>query len=210
MGHVVLLGDSIFDNRRYVGSGPDVVTQLRAILPAGWKATLRAVDGAVTASVRHQLHRLPSDTSHLVVSVGGNDALGDSPLLDEAARSVADALARLAAVRERFTSDYRAMLEEVLACALPTGLCTIYDGRLPEPGGRLATTALTVYNDAITREAFARSLPVVDLRLICDEDADYANPIEPSVQGGAKIAAAIVGLVQNGAASQGRSIVVAW
>ena len=38
-------------------------------------------------------------------------------------------------------------------------------------------------------EAFARRLPMVDLRLICDEDADYANPIEPSVQSGRKIAA---------------------
>ncbi len=33
---------------------------------------------------------------------------------------------------------------------------------------------------------------MLDLRLICTEDADYANPIEPSSRGGAKIAAAIV------------------
>ncbi len=34
-GHVVLLGDSIFDNGVYVPGGPDVVTQLRAELPPG-------------------------------------------------------------------------------------------------------------------------------------------------------------------------------
>ncbi len=28
MKHVVLLGDSIFDNKAYVGDGPDVITQL--------------------------------------------------------------------------------------------------------------------------------------------------------------------------------------
>ena len=44
-----------------------------------------------------------------------------------------------------------------------------------------------------TRAAFARSVPVIDLRLICTEPADYANPIEPSVQGGQKIASAIAG-----------------
>jgi hypothetical protein len=33
-----------------------------------------------------------------------------------------------------------------------------------------------------------------DLRLICDAEADYANPLEPSVAGGAKIAAAIAAL----------------
>jgi hypothetical protein len=33
------------------------------------------------------------------------------------------------------------------------------------------------------------------LPLICDEDSDYANPIEPSEAGGAKIADAIIRLV---------------
>ena len=29
--HVVLLGDSVFDNARYVAPGPDVAAQLRAV-----------------------------------------------------------------------------------------------------------------------------------------------------------------------------------
>jgi hypothetical protein len=45
------------------------------------------------------------------------------------------------------------------------------------------------------REAFSRGLPVIDLRLMFDDDADYANDIEPSVQGGEKIAQAIATLV---------------
>jgi hypothetical protein len=36
-------------------------------------------------------------------------------------------------------------------------------------------------------------LPLIDLRLVCSEDADFANSIEPSVAGGAKIATAIAG-----------------
>jgi hypothetical protein len=76
MPHVVLLGDSIFDNAAYVRGGPDVVRQLREMLPAGWSATLLAVDGAVTRSVPAQIARLPADATHLVLSVGGNDALG--------------------------------------------------------------------------------------------------------------------------------------
>ncbi|HEX8508966.1 MAG TPA: hypothetical protein VF635_05650, partial [Propionibacteriaceae bacterium] len=55
----------------------------------------------------------------------------------------------------------------------------------------LASTALTLLNDVITREAFRRGLPLIDLRVLCSEDADFANPIEPSVQGGQKISAAI-------------------
>ena len=60
-GHVVLLGDSIFDTGAYVGGAPDVVRQLRAALPAGWRATLLAVDGAVVDSVARQLGGLPAD-----------------------------------------------------------------------------------------------------------------------------------------------------
>jgi hypothetical protein len=66
---------------------------------------------------------------------------------------------------------------------------TIYEPRFPEaPRRKLAATALTLLNDKITRQAFARGLTLIDLRLICDEDADFANPIEPSARGGAKIA----------------------
>ena len=36
MGHVILLGDSIFDNARYVPGGPSVIEQLRRALPDGW------------------------------------------------------------------------------------------------------------------------------------------------------------------------------
>jgi hypothetical protein len=97
MSHVVLLGDSIFDNASYVGGGPDVVKQLRDRLPSDWRATLRAVDGNVTRDVERQLSQLPRDTSHLVVSVGGNDALGYASILEAGARSVAEAVERLAA-----------------------------------------------------------------------------------------------------------------
>jgi len=41
------------------------------------------------------------------------------------------------------------------------------------------------------RVAFERGLQIIDLRLICTEPADYANPIEPSGCGGRKISGAI-------------------
>jgi hypothetical protein len=195
MQHVVLLGDSVFDNAVYVPGGPDVVQQLRARLPEHWRATLNAVDGSVTGSVERQLGRLPPDATHLAVSIGGNDALRHASVLDENARSVAEVLERMTAIREHFDQAYRRMLESVLGRGLPTAVCTIYDARFPDPRRRkLAATALAMFNDRITRAAFARDLPLIDLRLICNEDADFANPIEPSVKGGAKIAAAIAAL----------------
>lgn len=192
MTHIVLLGDSIFDNAAYVSGGPDVIRHLRALLPPDSKATLAAIDGAVTTGVARQLAAVPADATHLVVSVGGNDALRHSAILEEGARSVAEAVGRLAGVRESFAHEYRAMLDSVTARGLPTALCSIYDANYPDLlRQRLVVTGLCVFNDVITREAFRRGLDLIDLRLVCDESGDYANPIEPSVQGGAKIAAAI-------------------
>jgi GDSL-like Lipase/Acylhydrolase family len=206
MTHVVLLGDSIFDNAAYVRGGPDVIRQLREVLPSGWKATLRAVDGAVTGSVPRQLQGLPPDASHLVVSVGGNDALGNIGVLEDASRSIADALNRLAGIGDNFERNYGAMLDQVTRRELPTAVCTIYNPRYPDPRmQRLAVAGLTIFNDAITRQAFARGLPLIDLRLVCDEDADYANPIEPSSHGGEKIVRAIARLLAEHDFSRRRS-----
>ena len=196
MGHVVLLGDSIFDNGAYVPGEPDVVRQVRERLPRDWRATLCAVDGAVTGDVPRQLARVPADATHLVVSAGGNDALRRSAVMRQPARVVAEAMAQLATEREGFARDYRAMLEPIVARGLPVALCTIYDARFPDPQEqRLIVTGLSLFNDVITREAFARRLSLIDLRLVCDEPDDYANPIEPSAKGGEKIAAVIAQVV---------------
>ena len=199
MAHVVLLGDSVFDNAAYVAGAPDVVRQVRARLPTGGRATLAAVDGGTMRDVRGQLLRVPEDATHLVLSVGGNDALGRSDFLGLPARSVAEALSGLADIADEFELGYRSMLAGVLARGLPTAICTIYYPRFPEAAlQKVAVAALSVFNDSIVRAAFEHGLPLLDLRLICTEEADYANPIEPSARGGEKIAQAIVDFVQRG------------
>jgi hypothetical protein len=191
MGHVILLGDSILDNAAYVRGGPDVVRQLRSKLPAGFEATLLARDGAVTREVRSQLARLPRDATHLVVSAGGNDALGASFMLGQRVADVAEALSLLETAQNRFAADYSETAKAVLGAGLPAAFCTIYDTPPSSPDHRIVRTALALFNDVITRAAFAGGAGLIDLRLICDSDEDYANPIEPSVQGGDKIASAV-------------------
>lgn len=208
MSHIVLLGDSIFANAAYVAGGPDVVRQLQQHLPQDWRATLLAVDGAVTSSVTGQLAGLPQDATHLVVSTGGNDALRYSSLLERGVRSVAEGVLLLADARAQFAQDYRRMVEQVMSGGLPVALCTIYDANYPELQQRIVSAALSLFNDVITRQAFARRLPLIDLRLICTEAGDYANPIEPSVQGGGKIATAISALVSQWPEHGHRSVVV--
>ena len=206
MKNVVLLGDSIFDNQSYVGSGPDVVEQLKGDLPSGWTATLVARDGSTTVDVKSQLKAMPQDATHLVVSVGGNNALGEKAMIEESARSVAEVLDKLAKIKAEFAKSYGAMLDGVLARKLPAAVCTIYEARYADPTTRqIAGAGLTVFNDVIMREAFARGVPVIDLRLVFDEDSDYANDIEPSVKGGAKIARVIATLVTTHDFTQRRS-----
>ena len=196
MNHIVLIGDSILDNASYVKGGPDLIRQLQSKLPDGWKATLCAVDGSMIQDVHGQLSRLPKDATHLVVSAGGNNALDSANILSERAQSAAEVLNRLAGVAERFQQQYSEMLQHVLSYRLPTAVCSIYYPHLPDPMlQRLAVTALAIFNDVIIREAFLAGVPLLDLRLICNEDADYANEIEPSVIGGEKITNAILKVI---------------
>src|SRR4249919_1145484 len=96
--------------------------------------------------------------------------------------SVAEALELITAVRTRFRTAYARMLDQVLQRRLPLAVCTIYEARFPDPvTRRLAATALTALNGAITREAFAHNADCIDLRILCDDDCDFANPIEPSI-----------------------------
>lgn len=201
MGHIVLLGDSIFDNGAYTRGQPDVVTHLRGILPEGWTATLLAVDGATTARLKPQLERVPPDATHLIVSIGGNDALGHVDVLSLPVRSTAEALAIFADRMERFEADYRRAIQPVVARGLPLTLCTIYNGDLQEPSqARAARVALTMFNDVIVRVAMEHETGLIDLRLVCAKRSDYANAIEPSGAGGRKIAtriAAALGIIDR-------------
>ena len=198
--HIALLGDSIFDNQSYTSGQPDVVAHLRQLLPSSWQATLCAVDGATTVTLASQLPRIPPDATHLVVSIGGNDALMSIDLLATPVSSTTDALALFAESVAEFELKYRAALEHMIALGRPTTTCTIYNGRFPAEDARIVRTALMLFNDAILRVAFERQLPVIDLRSVCNEPADYANPIEPSGPGGRKIAEVIgraVGALQG-------------
>jgi hypothetical protein len=195
-GHVVLLGDSIFDNKRYIRADLAVIEQLRKALPAGWKATLLAVDGNVAADIPKQLERLPDDASHLVLSVGGNDALRAARILEVKASNVAEGLLKLADARDEFERSYALALTAALKPGKPLTICTIYDPNYPEAARqRTAVAGLALFNDVIGRAAVRRGLSVLDLRALFTEKTDYANAIEPSAAGGQKIVEQITAIV---------------
>jgi hypothetical protein len=193
--HIVLVGDSIFDNKSYVGAAPDVISHLRAIAPKDWTATLCAVDGSITESVVAQLECIPKDATQIVLSVGGNDALGNEDLLYEDLQGNR-LLSILADVTEGFEVNYKNAVQAIGALGKPLCVCTIYNGNLPAEVSQAAKAAIAVFNDRIYAVANELRLPVIELRRVCTEAADYANPIEPSAAGGAKIAKRILEHVQ--------------
>jgi lysophospholipase L1-like esterase len=197
MKHIVLLGDSILDNKAYVGNEPDVIASLQNLLVED-KATLRAVDGSVVENVSKQLRESPQDTTHLIVSIGGNDAMLNSDILQMQVKSSAEVFHEFANRLNTFEFHYEKMLELLLSKNLPTAVCTIYFPNIPDEFvQKISVSALTGFNDVITRQAAKFGIPYLDLRLICNEKDDYANEIEPSSKGGRKIAGKIVEVVNK-------------
>ena len=194
--HIALLGDSILDNRAYTKGEPDVTAHLRGLLLDSVEVTLCAVDGSTTSDLKTQIKNVPSGVSHIVVSVGGNDALLNSDLLNTPVKSTAEALSLFRERIDQFEVAYRGAIENVLRLERQTAICTIYNGNLNPPEADVARVALMTFNDVILRCGFERHLTIIDLRLVCSEKTDYASPIEPSGSGGLKIAKAIAGWLE--------------
>ncbi|MEL6107125.1 MAG: SGNH/GDSL hydrolase family protein [Planctomycetota bacterium] len=191
--HVVLLGDSIFDNGLYVPGGPSVTEHVGRLLPPGDRVSLVAVDGATVSSIFRQVERIPEDATHLVLSAGGNDALWTAGNIFHAeSTDVRESLQRVGQSVAEFGDEYRRLIDELRRRRLPLAVCTVYDS---VPGLDLSeVTGLCVFNDTISRTAFSVGATLIDLRTICSEKTDYAetSPIEPSASGGGKIARAII------------------
>jgi hypothetical protein len=193
--HIVLLGDSIFDNQSYTRGAPDVPTHLGSVVPEA-RITLRAVDGATTADLGPQFEGVPGDATHVILSVGGNDALRNVDLLGpKGVRSTAEALRLFGDRLEVFEAAYVRAIERLVRLKRPATVCTIYNGNLSPSEAPLARIALMLFNDTIIRTALRFGVDVIELRLVCTEPEDYANPIEPSGQGGLKIARAIAAAI---------------
>ena len=207
MKHIVLLGDSIFDNGSYVTSGRDVVSHLQVFLDADSQVTLLAVDGAVVDDVASQVSHIPNDATHLMLSAGGNDALQHLGILDEPARTVSVALSKLAMIRERFADSYRQLIRSLVELQKPLLVCTIYQPpmfeEVPQP---VLSAALSVFNDTILGIAFEESLSVIETRLILNDASDFESIIEPSDSGGAKIAQALAMAADIEPAPQGSQV----
>jgi len=207
MPHLVLLGDSIFDNASYVEPGQAVIDQLRSVLPDGWTATLLAVDGAMVADVHRQIDELPRDATHLLLSCGGNDALDHLLMLARPVQTAGQALFLFEGVRREFRAAYEEVLSRLIDTRLVLAVCTVYD-TVPEIDDSMLA-ALSMFNELILRLAIGRQVPVLDLRHVFRARSDYSerSPIEPSADGGRRLVRAIVKMLGTHDFATPRSVI---
>lgn len=189
--HIVLAGDSTIDNATYVAPGQDVTTLLRGLAGEA-RITSIACDGGLVEQTIDRLSWVPADATHLFLSVGGNDALLEIDMLQRPARSVGEALAAMKPTLDRFRQDYARLLATVARRRLSVAVASVYAPWFEDAGRRLAVEmALPLFNEAILAECFRYGCSLIDLRLLFDRPGDFSHEIEPSAEGGAKLAAAV-------------------
>ncbi len=194
---VLLLGDSVFDSRPYLRGMPDMAARLDGLLANG-SARLGAVSGSRLADLDRQLRALPPETTHLVVSVGGNDLLDLGRGLTGGSVGMMERLGRAGELMTSFRRRYAEACAHVAAKGLRSAMCTIYEPPIGDPVlKQIGTVVVGLVNSAIEAEARDHRLGVIDLRSICRVREDFFDMIHPSAHGADKIARALAHWVEE-------------
>jgi len=180
--HLVLLGDAL----QNIDMGEEAETVLVPRPRNPWKLTVLEAPEVLR---KGPARAIPAEASHIGICVDGGWAIETSGLLKGGAQSIGDALESLAAAADQFEEVFARLVAAAVEADVPTIVCTLVPARHYEASRqRAAATALAIFNDRIVRSATAAKLSVVDLRLVCDEDGDYASETVLSQAGVRKVA----------------------
>jgi hypothetical protein len=200
--HVSLLGDSIIDNKVYVGEGELSVTEHLQHNSSSYFSMI-AVDGDTTEEVLdNQLDNLKEPVSHIVLSIGGNDLLQNLHLLQDETSGMKFALEKSSELIGEIQENYTKILEHLSQYDAKVLLCTVYEGDLESDVllaeyDKAGQAMLKMHNDSVYYLASKFDVDVLELRNIFTNKVDYANPIEPSHIGGEKLAKSIIQWMEN-------------
>lgn len=195
---VALLGDSTIHNDSYVPDGHTVMDYVWAALDKRAHVVRYARDGAVLASMPAQVQRVNwEDTTHMVVSISGNDLLGIRHKVYSAkVDTVETALLYMRHIVDGFDDMYGQMAMQLSqlcdANGVELALCTVYRGAAwGEHDQKLNEIAVSLFNDRIRALCWDLDIALIDSNTLFSDSGDFANPIEPSAQGGFKFAHAV-------------------
>jgi hypothetical protein len=181
--HLVLLGDAL--QNLDLGLAP--AEEILVPKPRNpWKLTVLEAPQVLR---RGWARAIPLDATHIGICVDGAWAIEASGLLNGSAQTIRGALETLAAAADQFEDVFAKLVAAALEAGLPTVVCTLVPSRHEEPlRQRAAVAALAIFNDRILRQAVAANLSIVDLRIVCDEESDYASETLLSRAGVRKVA----------------------
>jgi len=199
MTFTTLIGDSIIDNKTYVQQQEySVLEHLQNISKNEFLQL--AYDGDTTVNVleRQLQSQEVAKSSHLVLSIGGNDLLQNILFLHEGPiESINKALSDVhKQILKPLEQRFETIVEKLSSHRANLLLCTVYEGdlgRTDEFRDVLDSSKIMVssFNDTVYKTASKYNADVLELRHILTSPEDYANPIEPSHIGGGKLAKAI-------------------
>jgi len=201
---LVLLGDSIIDNKTYVLEGE--LSVLEHIKSKTETPVMQlALDGATTDDViNSQIQAIPFGTSHIVLSIGGNDLLNEIAFLMEDFKYTPNqVLERCQSLIAPITQKYESIVSQLQTTSRANLLlCTVYEGDLEgsvmyDDIAISSRAMLSLFNDSVYKTHNMFKTGILELRHIFTNKEDYANPIEPSHQGGEKLADKLVGWVNG-------------
>lgn len=181
--HLVLLGDALQNIDLGKGQAESALVP-RPRNP--WKLTVLQPPEVLRQG---RVRAIPAGATHIGICVEGGWAIETSGLLKGRAQSILDALDTLAAAADEFENMFVGLIAAATEAAVPTIVCTLVPARYMEPSQeRVAAAALAIFNDRILRRTIAAQLSIMELRLICDEDSDYATETLLSHAGVRKVA----------------------
>lgn len=201
---ILLFGDSIIDNKYYVGENENsVLEHLQNI--SNDEFIQIALDGDTTRDVLDKQLQVSTikDASKIILSVGGNDLLQNLSFLYKSNfENVNEGFICLQnQIFQPLTERYEAIVKVLSSYRANLLLCTVYEGdlgRTDEFRGVLDSSKIMAssFNDIVYKTAKKYQADVLELRHIFTSSEDFANPIEPSHIGGEKLAKAIIKWVE--------------
>ena len=208
-GHLLTLGDSVFDNTVYLESmEKDGEAWLKEMLP-NYHHTFLALDGATTDTVYTQLDyvedavkKVDTPITDIALSIGGNNLLSQSYVLDLPARAIIDGMSAFRQIQEKFDREYTKLIAKLLkekhkkssyakVCRLHIfGIYyACFTANQTDPHRKFPTDkkfqeasrmAVDMFNYVIQNRVYSN---FIDLNMLFERGTNelyYANPIEPS------------------------------
>eukprot|EP00658_Telonema_sp_P-2_P085104 TRINITY_DN9628_c0_g1_i3.p2 TRINITY_DN9628_c0_g1~~TRINITY_DN9628_c0_g1_i3.p2 ORF type:complete len:263 (-),score=68.39 TRINITY_DN9628_c0_g1_i3:1328-2116(-) len=168
------------------------------------RCTMCALDGAMIAAIPDQLGNAPVDGNYFIISVGGNNATGAVSTVLGEATTVEESILRLHTFVAAFEQEFTQMVQRVVQVIgqKPLVLCGCYNPcfhsmNVTTVSQGVVNTAMALLADVVQRVGTRFGAAVIDWRRVMTKVEDFANPIEPSSVGGAKMADCIVNVVRS-------------